>query len=218
MITSKHCSKCREEKLSDCFYRNDKIKSGLSSWCKDCTRTASRERQRANPQQYDPEYRRLYHQRNKDKINAERRERYWADPEKYRAMGRDYARSLLLTKEWTMEEAVKAMLARAKQRARKKGIAFDLDYDFLLSIAVLNCPVDGLPLDWLRELDRNGKPHAQSPSLDRIDSTKGYTKDNVTIISHKWNNWKSNMTVDDIELLYGYVESNWKEDVCGYEK
>jgi hypothetical protein len=38
-----------------------------------------------------------------------------------------------------------------------------------------------------------------SPSLDRIDSAKGYTKENIMVISYKANRMKSNAT--DLELI-----------------
>jgi hypothetical protein len=37
-----------------------------------------------------------------------------------------------------------------------------------------------------------------SPSLDRIDSSKGYTKDNIRVISYKANRMKSNATEQEL--------------------
>jgi len=51
------------------------------------------------------------------------------------------------------------------------------------------CPVLGMELDWgMNGLQDN------SPSLDRIDSTKGYIKGNVMILSNLANKMKSNST------------------------
>lgn len=40
-----------------------------------------------------------------------------------------------------------------------------------------------------------------SPSLDRIDSSKGYVKGNVRVISKRANQLKSNATVEEMEMV-----------------
>ena len=45
----------------------------------------------------------------------------------------------------------------------------------------------------------------ESPSLDRIDNSKGYIKGNVAVISNKANKYKSDMTIENIEKLASYV-------------
>ena len=42
---------------------------------------------------------------------------------------------------------------------------------------------------------------SNSPSIDRIDPSKGYTKDNVWVISRRANTIKSNATVDEVEKV-----------------
>jgi len=69
------------------------------------------------------------------------------------------------------------------------------------------CPVDGSPFDWDRQLEIDSTLPLATPSLDRIDSSSGYTKDNVTIVGNKWNRWKSNMNLGELELLIQYVRS-----------
>ena len=55
------------------------------------------------------------------------------------------------------------------------------------------CPVFGIELEWEERV--NGG-HDNSPSLDRIDSTKGYVKGNVMIMSNLANRMKSNSTLE----------------------
>jgi hypothetical protein len=44
-----------------------------------------------------------------------------------------------------------------------------------------------------------------SPSIDRIDSTKGYTPDNIQIISWKANRIKGYATLQELEMLLAYL-------------
>ena len=56
------------------------------------------------------------------------------------------------------------------------------------------CPVFGVELGW----DVGGL-NGNSPSLDRIDSTKGYIKGNVMMISHLANSMKQNATPEQLK-------------------
>lgn len=75
----------------------------------------------------------------------------------------------------------------AKQRASKKNLEFTITPEDI--IIPEHCPILGF------ELIRNKKvAKYNSPSLDRIDNTKGYTKENIQIISNRANILKSNGT------------------------
>ncbi len=88
------------------------------------------------------------------------------------------------------------ILARVKSRARKCCIPFDLD---LSDINVPDtCPVLGIKIQVIPGCGRNPR---HSPSLDRIDPTKGYTKGNVRVISNRANLLKSNATIEELELI-----------------
>ena len=61
------------------------------------------------------------------------------------------------------------------------------------------CPVLGIKLDWgMNGLNNN------SPSLDRIDSTKGYIPGNVMIMSYLANKMKSNATPEQLNQFSRY--------------
>lgn len=83
------------------------------------------------------------------------------------------------------------MLYSAKYRARRNGLEFNLkEDDFEIP---LRCPILGVPLEYGKE-----KQTPNSPSLDRIDNTRGYTPDNVWVISNRANTMKSSCTREEL--------------------
>lgn len=95
-------------------------------------------------------------------------------------------------------------LSQAKKRAQNKGIPFDLDLEYLMSIATDECPVFGIKFVWgrgLRKRDFNG------PSLDRIVQELGYVKGNVVFIS-----FKANMIKQDVTEKELYAVADWLHD------
>ena len=93
----------------------------------------------------------------------------------------------------------KYLFARAKWRAKKKGIPFDLKLGDIKIPKV--CPVFKKPFVY-----GIGKVNYSSMSLDRIENTKGYTKDNIIVVSFKANTMKSNATVKELRILTNFYE------------
>jgi len=63
------------------------------------------------------------------------------------------------------------------------------------------CPVLGI------KLERGHKGfHESAPTLDRIDSTKGYIQGNVAVISFRANRMKGNATLDELKHLVAWLE------------
>ena len=95
------------------------------------------------------------------------------------------------------------MLGRVKHRAKKRGLAFNLDVEDIKIPA--HCPVLGIPL---RASDLISSDN--SPSLDRFDSSLGYVKGNVLVISKRANAIKSNATADELEIIAKWMRSEAK--------
>ena len=94
------------------------------------------------------------------------------------------------------------MVNGARRRAKKKNLPFDIDQEYVRSLVVSHCPVFGMPLEWsARREDGRNAALPSSPSLDRIDPTKGYVKGNIWIISHKANVFKSYATHEELKIL-----------------
>jgi hypothetical protein len=87
-----------------------------------------------------------------------------------------------------------AALARLKCSAKRKKIPFDLDIKKIDLPEV--CPVFGFKLYF-----HTVSPDFDSYSFDRLDNTRGYTKNNVCIISKKANSMKSSGTLEELVQL-----------------
>lgn len=84
------------------------------------------------------------------------------------------------------------MIRNARRRARLLGVECTLTvYDIVIPEV---CPVLGIPLARGTQRQKNA-----SPSIDRIRNDRGYTPDNIWVISLKANRMKNDAT--DAELL-----------------
>jgi hypothetical protein len=100
-----------------------------------------------------------------------------------------------------IQAIVSDMLVGARNRARKKNLPFDIDLDYVRSLICSHCSLlTNVSLDWSRGT-KKGAPRPNSPSLDRIDPTKGYVKGNVWIVSHRANAIKGDATHDELKAI-----------------
>lgn len=100
------------------------------------------------------------------------------------------------------------MLSSARSRAKEKNLPFDIDLDYVRLIVgkdaefASHCQIfPKIALDW--SCNRGNGPRAlpNSPSIDRIDPTRGYVKGNIWIVCHRANAIKSNATHEELKLL-----------------
>ena len=95
-------------------------------------------------------------------------------------------------------------LIKGAKRRSKKG---NLEYNLTTADITIPkyCPILGLELGF-----NTGGPGKNSPALDRIDNTRGYTKDNVAVISHRANQLKSDLTIEQVKKLLEYMQKENK--------
>lgn len=117
-----------------------------------------------------------------------------------------------------IKQLFKTCKASIKRRQNKERtiecFEFDLTIDFILELARKQgnrCAYSGKLLIW--SIKNN-----YSTSIDRIDSDKGYTKDNVQLVSKIVNQAKNNLTHDEflemINTIYNHsIESHKKFQV-----
>lgn len=98
----------------------------------------------------------------------------------------------------------KYAISRIKHRAKKKNMEFDLTYEDL--ILPKECPVLGIPI--IVSLGYEARVKHECPSIDRLDSKRGYTKDNIRVISDRANRIKRDSTIKELEAVLKYMREN----------
>ena len=87
-------------------------------------------------------------------------------------------------------------VANAKMRSKRSGLPCTINMLDVMGAVVDTCPLLGLPITYA-----TGVIHDNSPSLDRKLCERGYTKDNIAVISHRANRLKSDSTLEELQLL-----------------
>ena len=87
------------------------------------------------------------------------------------------------------------LLTSARARAKKLGLEFDITHEDLRIPEF--CPY--LNVRMVR--GQRGDYSSTAPSVDRIDSSKGYVRDNVMVISRRANTLKNNSTIAELTLV-----------------
>lgn len=113
-------------------------------------------------------------------------------PEKNEYLQNYYAN----TRKGTFKKRVRSSVYAARKRAKQKGME--------CTIKVEDYPeqthCSGLPTTVLEFDNPHGKKDT-SPSIDRLDPTKGYTPENTWIVCDRVNRIKNDATLEEIEEI-----------------
>lgn len=184
------CSCCKLEKEETEFSRDKTKKTGCDSRCKDCRRDKKNAYMRMYCQTEEYKHRRkLQYAKNKEKELLKMKERRRTHGHIWNANRRNNHKKNPLSN----------MIRCAKSRAKQKGLEFDL------SLGDINlpekCPILDIPLKVSEKTVSDF-----SPTIDRIDNSKGYVKDNVIVISFRANTIKNNSTIEELKKIIHYYE------------
>ena len=97
------------------------------------------------------------------------------------------------------ETRLRRFIHDGKRKSEKKGWHFDLTVEFLQKLFDRQngkCPLTGYQMDIEGSRDKDKKP--RSASLDRIDTEKGYTKDNVHFVTLQANYMKNVLSIEQL--------------------
>lgn len=93
------------------------------------------------------------------------------------------------------------LFSLAKGRARRNGIEFSISRDDI--VIPDTCPVLGIPIKFDPATPRSD----QTPTLDRLDPSKGYVPGNVVVMSWRANRLKSDALPDEVARIAQFVAS-----------
>lgn len=88
----------------------------------------------------------------------------------------------------------RVLLNSARSRAKERGLDFDLTKKDITIPDM--CPLLEIPI-----MVMGGKVTANSPSIDRVNNSKGYVKDNVMVISHQANTCKNSLSDHQLRIF-----------------
>lgn len=167
----KKCTKCRLIKSKEEFLFRRQAADKLTSHCRECDREYCRKRY------------------------AKLKERNGGLPPRprNRTRGREGVKGS--EADWKMIN----MYWRAKKRSKKRGRIFDIKQEDVFALYVERCPIFDIELDW--EVEGLKRAFDNSPSLDRIDSSKGYVKGNIWIISVRANRIKNDASAEELMAI-----------------
>lgn len=177
---TKVCKVCENDLPLDKFYQQ-KVKNYpdriiVAAICRSCANEKRQKWRKENPEQV-----KVHLERSK-----EERRKVRQDPKK---------NALLNAKKRASYKTPTGQVFRLHRAAKQRAERYGLDFDIELSDIVVptHCSYLGVEL-------RPGSKgnYANSPSLDRIDNSKGYVKGNIQVISTKANTAKSNLTLDEL--------------------
>lgn len=103
-------------------------------------------------------------------------------------------RGLSHTEKYINKYPEKYLYRVAKSRAMKKSLEFSVSLEDIIIPEI--CPV------FLTPMVRHTR---YAPSLDRIDCTKGYTPDNIQVISKLANTMKNNATEEELQKFAKWI-------------
>lgn len=194
-MNTKICSKCLEEKDFSDFHKNKGGKFGLRSTCKLCHNKVTANWVINNPERQKIRVKRWRYD-NLQKVIAYRK-KYDKD--------RNFSRNIddiFYTKK---------LLIDLRKRAKYRKLGFDLDFDFLYKLVIpMTCSITGVKL--VRGVDAVNKK-GLSPytlSIDRVDSNKGYTKENCRAVCWWYNVSKQQWTDEElVPLIKAFVDKNY---------
>lgn len=102
---------------------------------------------------------------------------------------------------WRSKNPEAYMYQNAKSSAKKRGIEFTIEKSDI--VIPEYCPVFNVKL----ELTWGEGTKDNKPSLDRIDSSKGYVRGNIQVISWRANNLKSDGTLEEFVQLVEFMKN-----------
>lgn len=211
-MKNKKCSICFKELPLEHFAIHKKGKFGRHARCKKCSSEYDKlynEINREKRMKYKAEYRKnnkekikIYNESVKDK----QKQYYINNADRMKEYRKNYHQDNKIKIKKLRENdnfiRMKYLFSAAKCRAKNKKRDFELTPEFLLKLLnkqKCKCAYTGLNFDMKFSLEN--RRNAFGPSIDRIDSKKGYMKTNVQLVCNMVNMAKSEFTISEFDKM-----------------
>ena len=132
----------------------------------------------------------IHHRKPKTKERVKKRKTLWMQKPENREHFRQYYRDRNAKYPWYI------LIAKAKYRCKQIGMEYGLSKEWAIATWTGKCAVTGLEL-----AVGLGRTSIMSPSLDRIDSSKGYTQKNCRFVCWGINRFKGEDSDEDMFRL-----------------
>lgn len=187
----KKCPLCQEVKPLEAFYKGQSYDGGYSPYCRPCTSIMNKRH------------------RNPERDRPRRLERYAKDKEKFRGLTR-------ANNERSKKENPAKWRAKKFFDVHREGVASDVTREYLEELfrATTHCQCCGkvLCLEYKERESRQFRSNPDAPSVDRVNNRKGYTRANIAIICWECNFRKTDLTIEDLEMMLSYIKRNGEFD------
>lgn len=210
----KKCGQCKKE-LDEILFIKDEIEYKVCNKCRAYAKSYVEKQKIENPEKLKNQQKsssKKYRESNLEKIREKdrllKKEYRENNPElfkKNRAVYIEANKEKLKSYDSNrmIERPEYFLFSSARGRAQKYNREFSIteqDIKELLELTPI-CPLRKVKFQ--RGINQTASPN--SPSLDRIDSLKGYTKDNIQIISYRANLIKNTIDLDAFEkIIYNF--------------
>jgi hypothetical protein len=191
------------------FHKEKRNILSFSTICKKCRNEDIQNYRKLNREAHNARNRNAYHKlKNKKEYNNR----------KYNLHKKNSSLHKVKLKQ-TIEGVLKYLLINSKHRANKHKIEFNLTYEDLLTLYNDNngcCKLTGICFDLEKnnEKFKNYKFYPTAISLDKIDSFKGYTKDNVRLVICAMNIALHQYGTDFFEsMICAYITKNRDKEI-----
>jgi len=151
------------------------------------------------------EYNRDYYQKNKEVIKARTKRHY---EERMAHLNPEDRREWQRATRNTIGGRANSLCHAAKARAKRQGVAFDLDAAWVRDQLEQGCALTELPFNYN---PKEGFASPYSPSIDRMDAGGPYTKVNCRVILWGVNAGLSTWGIDTYLTLAQAIKDEFKE-------
>jgi uncharacterized membrane protein len=184
--------------LETCKNCHTNIRRSKDRRCLECIRLGKKNWNNRNTDKV-AKYKRTYRKRNPEKVKEYTERWKENNPNKVKEQ---YRRNKSKQIVYKIKNYPRYLLNRARRRAKQFNLEFDLIIDDVKIPEY--CPVLKIPLI-APTIDARKRTN-NTPTLDRINNSKGYIKNNVFVISWRANRLKDNMTIEEVESLLQYMK------------